>query len=100
MRVTLMRVAPVVFTGCIAMVAPGPLAAEGVTLPEMVTVFCDYCADYTDAAVAAGPIRTAYQVGIGYAQAKQATGPASACPSDDKSCVLVGTIVGNRQSTR
>ncbi len=27
---------------------------------------CDYCHDYTDTAMAAGSVRTAYQVGVGY----------------------------------
>jgi hypothetical protein len=27
---------------------------------------CSYCQDYTDAAMAAGTVTTAYQVGIGY----------------------------------
>jgi hypothetical protein len=27
---------------------------------------CNYCQDYTDAAMAAGSVRIAYQVGIGY----------------------------------
>lgn len=28
---------------------------------------CDYCGDYSDAATSAGKVRTAYQVGVGYA---------------------------------
>lgn len=37
------------------------------TASNLVEVFCDYCADFTDQRTAAGPIKTAYQVGIGYA---------------------------------
>ena len=29
--------------------------------------FCDYCRDYTDAAVAASPVTSAYRPGLGYA---------------------------------
>jgi len=33
-------------------------------------LLCVYCQDYTDAAVAIGPIRTAYQTGVDYPEAK------------------------------
>jgi hypothetical protein len=46
--------------------APG-IAAEMNTIEVAETAqLCNYCQDYTDAAMAAGPIRTAYQVGFGY----------------------------------
>jgi hypothetical protein len=32
---------------------------------------CDYCKDYTVVDTAAGPIRTSYQVGIGYPDEKR-----------------------------
>jgi hypothetical protein len=43
------------------------ITAETNTIEAAETAqLCNYCQDYTDAAMAAGPVRTAYQVGIGY----------------------------------
>jgi hypothetical protein len=43
------------------------IAAETNTIEAAETAqLCNYCQDFTDAAMAAGPVRTAYQVGIGY----------------------------------
>lgn len=63
----------------------GPVAAQGALTAdaaaqretEPVEQFCDYCQGYTDAAVAAGPIRTAYQVGVGYPDEKRVAETAS-----------------------
>jgi len=47
--------------------ATARLAAETNTIEASETAqLCNYCQDYTDAAMAAGPVKTAYQVGIGY----------------------------------
>ena len=46
---------------------------------------CNYCQDYTDAAMAVGPTRTAYQVGIGYSGETQiADARRTSQPSDDR----------------
>jgi hypothetical protein len=48
------------------------IAAETNTIEAAETAqLCNYCQDYTDAAMAAGPITTAYQVGVGYPQVRQ-----------------------------
>ncbi len=54
-------------------VARGGLATDTATQQETTQAdqLCDYCQDYADAAMAAGPITTAYQVGVGYPQAGQ-----------------------------
>jgi hypothetical protein len=60
-------------------VTSGPAAAQGAPTDDaaaqhqtaQIEQLCDYCQDYTDAAVAAGPIQTAYQVGIGYPDEKR-----------------------------
>ena len=57
----------------------GPVVAQAAPTADaaaqretaQVEQFCDSCQDYTDAAVAAGPIRTAYQIGVGYPDEKQ-----------------------------
>ncbi len=56
-----------------------PVAAEGTSALDvaaqrnttLVEQFCNYCQDYTDAAVAVGPIAAAYKVGVGYPDEKQ-----------------------------
>jgi hypothetical protein len=49
---------------------------------------CNYCQDYTDAAMAAGPVRTTYQVGVGYSDETKVANLADARragqPSDDR----------------
>lgn len=57
----------------------GPVVAQGVPTADVAAQqettqadqLCSYCQDYTDAAMAAGPITTAYQVGVGYPQIAQ-----------------------------
>ena len=59
--------------------ATGPAVAQGTlptdAAPQQETMqtdqLCSYCQDYTDAAMAAGPVTTAYQVGAGYPQVAQ-----------------------------
>jgi hypothetical protein len=34
-------------------------------------VLCDYCKDFTDAATAVGPVRSAYRPGTGYAEEQE-----------------------------
>ena len=59
---------------------------------------CDYCKDFTDAAVALEPVNTAYQVGTGYSQEKQATASTSTCPAGDKSsCAAAENIAASSQ---
>jgi hypothetical protein len=57
----------------------GPVAAQGAPTEDVAArretpqaeQLCNYCQDYTDAAVSADPITTAYQVGVGYPQVAQ-----------------------------
>jgi hypothetical protein len=61
-------------------------------------LLCDYCKDFTDAAVASEPVNTAYQVGIGYSQEKHATASTSACAGGAKSsCAAAENIAASSQ---
>ena len=45
-------------------IAQAPVSA-GAAEPDLL---CDYCRDFTDAALATGPVRSAYRPGVGYAE--------------------------------
>jgi hypothetical protein len=44
--------------------ATAQVAGATTVMPD---ALCDYCKDYTDNATAAGPVRSAYRPGVGYA---------------------------------
>jgi hypothetical protein len=52
---------------------------------------CDYCGDFTDVAVGAGPVQTAYVAGIGYSDNRPPTQATAECS---------GTSTGASQCAR
>jgi hypothetical protein len=80
----LCKLASVAFVLCICMSAITPAATA--QMREPVTTLqpddlCDYCKDFTDAAVTGGPVRSAYRPGEGYATEGE-HGTASVEPGD------------------
>jgi hypothetical protein len=51
----------------LAPLAPIGAAADTAKPAAAVEGMCDYCADYTDAAMVSGPVQSAYQPVVGYA---------------------------------
>jgi hypothetical protein len=70
--------------------ARGPLAAEAAGAESADQALCEYCRDFTDAAVGAGTVKTSYRVGIGYADAEANPPTPSMCATNgNAACVQV-----------
>ena len=83
----------IALAGFVSSFNSGSLAAEDVTIAGRFEGYCDYCRDFTDAAIGAGTVSTAYQVGVGYPDDPSSKAIAATCTSDARtSCERVADV--------
>ena len=74
-----------------ALLAGGGLAAQ-TQPPAPAEAMCDYCGDFTDAAVASATVATAYRPGAGYAERRDLAAAAPCGAGDGPACLRPGPL--------